>query len=804
MSDHTTSDFFAEANYLQQHVGGKHRSHNNQQYIDNQLRLIKDGDKYLPPNVRHGATTHQFGKFNQFDTQMQQTQNANSINSSPYMKQLNTNTEQFVSDGTKNNGGRFRNVYGREDHIRYDPYDGFLFKKGLMDDGTNRRRFRTIYINIDSRFRIIDPSATVDDATILNVDPLNFTANSATVFVNHPNHPFTIGDLIQITNVVGKNAILRTFNDNDQATLDIQAGCNVMKVFYRHEIGLDYNGDTLEVDLSDIKGDRGSVETASYLGNIPTNVLNTRHKIVINVDTTTLNLNCDPENLPDGYFDPSPLYFFVILPITMRIPVEGLPYILGKFNFRLKILATGGVPVNFINARYPVDPEHAQGYHIIRSTQENGYTIDLPVLSLFSEISGGKCVTINKIETVESGYPNQNSYTIDLGKAYHNIISARMVSCEFPNSDTAIRDFPEERANNRIYWNDIDDGDFLYSIAVPPGNYTPGELATVMESLFLQVPRVNANTQDFTFEDNHFIRVRVNNNTNKVTFESFKEFCLIQPIIEVTPEISTTPDSANQLEEAQATYTLTINHPGHGMVTPGTNILMQRTIPHFGIPADTLNTTHTVTEIVDENTYKFELPSCAFNLSRTRTDTRGGNAVRIYIPDLFRLRFDQPDTLGGLLGFRNPGNSNSVYAFANSISNSDSYQYETSTNALGEVVDISNNFIRLSGDDYVMMIAEPLQTLTNIGPNKFVFAKIQLCDSPGKVLFNTHVSTTRFYEDPIHEVSELQINFYGPSGFLYDFNGLEHSFTLELVTVSDIPEGTGINSNTGRNYNLVV
>ena len=72
------------------------------------------------------------------------------------------------------------------------------------------------------------------------------------------------------------------------------------------------------------------------------------------------------------------------------------------------------------------------------------------------------------------------------------------------------------------------------------------------------------------------------------------------------------------------------------------------------------------------------------------------------------------------------------------------------------------------------------------------------------VLFNTHISATRYYQDPIHELSQLEIEFYAPNGTLFDFNGLEHSYTLEIVTVNDIPEGTGINANTGKNYNIIV
>jgi hypothetical protein len=72
------------------------------------------------------------------------------------------------------------------------------------------------------------------------------------------------------------------------------------------------------------------------------------------------------------------------------------------------------------------------------------------------------------------------------------------------------------------------------------------------------------------------------------------------------------------------------------------------------------------------------------------------------------------------------------------------------------------------------------------------------------VLFNTYVNTSRFYEDPLAELDSLEIEFLTPDGFLYDFFGLDHSFMLEIVTVNDIPEGTGISANTGRNYNITV
>ena len=65
-----------------------------------------------------------------------------------------------------------------------------------------------------------------------------------------------------------------------------------------------------------------------------------------------------------------------------------------------------------------------------------------------------------------------------------------MVSSEFPNTAKAIRDQPPERANNKIYWNNLNNGDTLYSITVPPGNYTPDELESTMNELFAQTCRI--------------------------------------------------------------------------------------------------------------------------------------------------------------------------------------------------------------------------------------------------------------------------------------------------------------------------
>lgn len=751
MSRHTSSDFLAKPRYHQQHVGGSVRPMNNSQYIKNQEEILVDNDIALMPSLRQ-----------------------------------NKNDTQIYKIRPK-----------KED--RYDPYDNFLLMKGLYDDGSNRRRFQTTYLSINSSNRTILPTAITDTSYILDSNPIKFTNNSSTLsFKLHPN-PFVTGDLVQITNVVGVSGILRTYNDSGAATFEIPKNCNFMKIYFKHGVPITYNDSYIEVDIAGVRGDVGSVSTSSYLGNIPINVINTRHQIII--DPLNSSLIEIPEDciiaLGASYFNPSPNYFFVALPIVMQNVTP--PYLLQEYNFTVDVLALNGIPINLINSKYPIEPTNLQGYQVVTNYTQSSFDIELKIKALSTGLSGGRSVTITRVSSVNPGYPNPNNYIIDLGQTFHDVISARLVSSEFPNSDTAINS-----SNNKLYWNDLDDGDYLYSITVPPGNYTPGELAPVLQDLFFNTPRVNANTSNFTYNSTHFIKVTINSNTNEVTFESYKQFNVIQPIIEISPDIVLDVNEADTNAEANTDYTLTIYNPGHGMINPGQTILIQGAIATKGIPADVINTTHTVTKIIDANSYQFVLKKGTFNLLTVRKDTKGGAAVSILIPSEFRLRFDQPDTLGTVLGFRDPGNVNSVYAFDTVISNSDPYQFEIAINSLGNNTPITNNSINLSGNNYIIMTAYPLDSFCDDGNIKKAFAKIQLCDSPGKVLFNSYVSTPKHYEDPLNELSTIQVTFYDPSGNLYDFNGLDHSYTIEIVTVNDIPEGTGISSNTGRNYNLKV
>lgn len=804
MSNHTNRELYSHPEYIHRHVGGKIKPINQSNYLKQQMELIHKNNKKLPPQPnmigRFGFRNNVGNKNNEFNNNI-----LNSNDFDNFSKSLKTNSNYNDNNYNNNNIGfgnieTAKGIYYRPETGRFDPYVGFLHYRGLIDDGTNRRRFITNYVNIDSAFRESEPSTVTEEAFLLNNDPLDFNAGSNTIFINHKNNGYSEGDLITLNGVLPKQTIIKTFRDDNSPSFIIPAGCNFMKVFFPHGLPSTYNGNEIQVEFQGIRGNRGTVETSSFLGNIPTNILNSKYSIRLSLSEEELTPGCDLSLYPADFLSFSPDAFFVILPKTMHNPSSDPPYLLREYNYKIIFLSIAGIPINLLNADYPINPNRRNGFHNIFNVSDNGYNIQVGVNAILDENGGGSCIYASRIDRVNIGYPNPNSYIIELGETFHDIISVKLVSIEFPNSEQVVKNLVN-KTNNKMYWNDIDDGDFLYCIVIPPGNYTPSTLSSTMERLFFQTPRTNAG-QDIgaTYTPNHYVQVNMDTNTDIVSFQSFKEFILVEPIIAVTPEIST--DSALDSNPSDTEYVITINHPGHGMAEPGERILITGAIEHLGIPPGIINAEHDVLEIVDDDTYRIKLPR--FNLLDVRTDSGGGVSTTIFIPDQFRLRMDFDDSIGQLLGFRNIGNPNSITPFSSIITNGDPYEFDSVTNVLGEPIDITNNSIQLSGDNYVLMIAKPLVTLKNIGPVKNVFAKILLCDLPGKVLFNSHVNTSRYYEDPIHELSELEIEFYSPNGELFDFNGLNHSFTLEIITVHDIPGATHVSANTGKNYNIVV
>ena len=695
----------------------------------------------------------------------------------------NNNDDNYSEsyDNTKNNKGLNSND-------RYDPYEGFLTKHGLNNKNTYNQK-DIAYVNIDSRFRRKEPSIIVSTAILLQKNPIKLFDNSNIMRVTHPSHGYKANDLITINNIVNKVSILKTVVGTTRAINFINESLYAV-IKFNHKIPQNYNDGDITVE---IKGIVGGVD-GSYLGNIPLNAINRIHTVLLTKPAE--------DNVPAESYESDT--FYIILPKEYSGE-----YIPNNYNFKLKMSSIGGISTSYLNAAYPIDTDHRQGYFSINDVTNDTYDIIVRNrASIDSNTktgtdngidyleSGGTNIIVAKVTNVLAGYTNPNKYKISLGKTYHNIHTMRLVSSEFPNSKQVIRSSPEESRNNRLYWQNLDDGDHIYHIEINPGNYGPTNLVAELQNKFYATQRISLSGNDgiiTSYTKNHYVRADINTSTNIVEFRSYKEAILIKPFTNISPDID--ENSSEDVFTGQEEFKITVSHSNHGLHV-GDKILIQQAITHMGIPASILNIEHEITTVDDENAYKFVLPK--FNLSSSgRTNTKGGVAVYIYVPDSMRLRFDLSDTLGEVLGFRNPGNSTSITKYSNIITNSDPYEVDISIDATGELVNITNNFVNLGGDDYFLMVIKRLNSIFNNGPIKESFAKILLTDTPGKVMYNSYISAPKYFKEPIN-IDELEFEFYSPDGTFFDFSGLDHSFTLQLESDVEFPKGTRISSKTGK------
>jgi hypothetical protein len=779
---------------MNMHVGGDADSTNNDpNYINNQSNIIDDSY----PSSTTGANNLQYTNNNNIDELRELYKNVGAL---PQLKDkyfLNQGVPQLepiqrnLNQALNINEDIHKHKHKIKNQDAVDPYYNFLRDHGLLYDGYNKRRYKTTYLNINSAFRNREPCVKLDEYISLDKDPICFKKDSNIVFIKHDDHEFEEGDMITLTCVTGKNVILRTLDDNSDPVFEILPGCNVMKVFYPHCLPESYGDCILSVEIKGIRGDNNLT-----LGNIPINIINGRHHIKVKLTPDDIHPDCviaDP-----NYLDYSPNHFFILLPKKMHNVMP--PYTLSEYNFKLLFLYIAGIPLNKLNAKYPIDKNHKHGYHTIKDIKDDGYSIELYDKSLVNKKGGGNSIAVCKILDIECGYPCPNQYKIDLGRTFHNIVSARLISTEIPNVNKCIKSYPSECANNKLYWNVLDKGSHMYHIELPSGSYNLLDIVKKIEHQCNKIPKM-------------CMKVSIDKCTSKVIFKCFKKDIVCKPIIDIEPPVDPT-NGITKVECDDPNYTLTIKHPNHGIIYTNTKICISGAINHLGIPEEVINTKHKIIKIVDDDTYQIELPK--FNPSPDVSNTCGGVSVTILVPTLFRLRFDKHDTMGKILGFKNPCHSTSITPYKTKITNKDEYEVDYCNKHDKHYDDECkkcdyHNSIQLRNDNYILMTAEPLHTLASIGPVKRVFAKILLGNQSGTqdilmpdVMYNTFVPTSKYYEDPLNEVSELMISFLDPHGELVDFSNIDHSFTIEIVTVNDIPEGSGITANTGQNYNITV
>jgi hypothetical protein len=720
----------------------------------------------------------------------------------------------------------------------YDPILDFKREKGILET-EHIKRYNTHYVIINSSARRDEPIVKFDNFFPTIKDPLKINSNVLTLDVGK-DHNLNVGDKINILGLKYVKKIIRTYttytkNNTDGTTelikkyaLDIVPSLDDNKlIFMRFDVDINIDSDNIntlastgfnstaafflnddtnllkdkEYDLSysdlyvDINGFTVD-NNSSLLNNIPINLLNSRHKVyfaprLVSKSNNPVEIGKRVTGITDTTVHPNSSgikSFYIKLPNEFKGDLSDI----GSYNVNIVFRHYGGIPVNQLNAFYPITPDNITGFHTISNVYKTKVDVKLPRAGYYDKQFGGNGIQIAKIKEINTGFANSNSYTIDLSKTFNNIVQTRLISSEFPNYDKVFKD---EKSigivNNKLYWQNLDN-DTVYSISVPTGNYTASDLKTLLEKLFYDTLK-KFHDESSIFTKNNFIRVTIDINTDLVTFSSFKESIINNPISKISPEISES-SGLSVGDKSNNTYTLTINHPNHGLVK-GDKILISNMLTTLGISSSILNTEHIINNIVTESSYTIVLNN--INLEQIRSNTHGGNGIRIYIPNLFRMRFDFPGTMGKQLGFRRAGDKLSITPYQTLISNDTKYVNEISLDKSGNEIVIKKNSLQLSGANYILITCKELNGVINTGTIKNAFGKINLSGIPGTVLYNTYVPIVNYYHKPLKKITELSFEFYTPDGYLVDFDGLDHSFTLEIVTLDKLPLGTNISSNLG-------
>jgi hypothetical protein len=660
-------------------------------------------------------------------------------------------------------------IYPKE----YDPYFEYLHKKNLKSINTQIIQKKT-YVNIDSANRVTQPTMSVLSYIKLVSNPLIFTNSSNTLQIklNNANNLFSVGDRLTLQGfnfytVNYKNINFYFKNQSNQVVIDLTPN-------YIYQIPY-YN---VMIEISGITNN-GS----EYFMNIPLNVLN---------DVQTVNLYTTSSN---------EIKFIFTIPMNFYSDNINSNVLISSCS--IKYYYIGNYPINYINSGVPTTLYNLNPYLIVDFVDSSSIYAKLtnPISLINSDSmqitgnwinyttfeTGGNNVQIGLIKTIESSYLKPSSYRLILKKRIDNIVCIKMKSSEIPNTNKLVYNIPQTNtisvANNVFYWeNALDAENNIYSIQIPPGNYTSIELSTLMENLISQVPKIINNTNMIPINK---IKVNINQANNITQLTSYNQYSLPNCIINLN-----TPDSL--------TWILTINHPYHNQ-NIGSVITIENCINYKNIDAKYINGNQTITEILGNDSYNITLKN--INPLNYFTDGGGGFSIIISTLNSFKIFFDKSDTIGTVLGFKSVGQQGSITPFSSQsnnfiIDNSQPYIFGT------ENIQIINNNLQniQSSNDFNFDVGRYIlikcsDNIYNqcLSPNGIpYFYKILLNGQPGTIMFNTFVDNPIYFNPPLKYLEYFDFTFISDTGIEFEFYGINNSMTFEITTITNIPENTNL------------
>ncbi len=285
---------------------------------------------------------------------------------------------------------------------------------------------------------------------------------------------------------------------------------------------------------------------------------------------------------------------------------------------------------SYTNVKLDQDEETALGYSEY-NTQFKPLHSNLPQSVKLQEVvrsTRRNVISIDSRHKDNIRYPNANSFEINFGRTFQNVVKVELLSAEFPNTDSVIKS-----SNNTITWINEEDEDLdfpEYSVQIRVGSYDAVGLETEMQNQLNSVRR-----RDGSGEYHSFL-VDIDLETDIVSIVSLNQVLLTN----------------NPFDTTINSGTIIVNHPSHGLST-GDTVYVSGTRTLSGIQPSIYNTNHIIT-VIGPNAYSFEL-----NINANETLTGGGNNIRIGTLLPFKILFGKYSgiSIGKLLGFKSEDTS---------------------------------------------------------------------------------------------------------------------------------------------------
>jgi hypothetical protein len=929
------------------------------------------------------------------------------------------------------------------------------YEAGVNDILPNVRKS---YVRVDSRQRLLYPTNVYDDQIYyLDAFPLSFENKSTKVTISIRSHPLQQNDRITLRNVVSKSVLLRNPLSVKKNSLYVQIyqknhGLSLFGLYNPLDsdefisvnevasLPMDYRPDqiipdglqqyyvcrrnlTLDffIQLGNVKG---TITGSGFIGNIPVNFLNKRHRALLLFTKSGVAFVANPD--------------VFLIALEKKSSINYRDGIVNDNSVTVTFYMLYGIPLDYLNADLPISEKNKYPYFSIESVTANTIMIDCgynaivdPDISFYSDTDnldvrsldlmnsnrgGGPQCFIQHILRVLPAYPNPNTYQFTLDRTYRAVSQVNLISSEFPNSQVIITDYPEDQTNNRLYWQNLNDGDPIYFISVTPGNYSISSLITEVEYQANKLIRYEYTTnaingiipyisdsipssvvpiepiQRYDLNGNYkynIIRMTVDESTSIVSFSSFNRVLLqddeCNQVIYIPDNImiltqhenltiknesrelytpllipndvfliyfteqtastirrypyaygnvyrfieliysnkrtrtdqyrvqlendiallvnfyKTTPtphqeinsintstllenfnynfvenqvvlpdhnlkigdvilsDQLNDMITPNVLYAyeiseiindnmfavirydigskykfiyddllvnffdpshsspnyvpltkynqgiiqvetlsenkkiVQVNQPNHTL-SIGDIIVIQDSGSINRVPANVINGSHEVYRIIDDNSYEFVIDSYTPTANNTNSYYTMDNIVTITYPNIFRMYFNFTDTLGDMLSFFKVGQDIAISPFVHRVYNYMPYEVDYDLESLG------NDYIQrlkklfMTGENYFYIVCPQIGFYNNTLPVENVFATIRWLENPNFIVFDTFVPIVYTYDKPISVLNQLTFSFNNYNGSLVNFNGLDHSFTLEIIELFNVPPETNIDA----------